>query len=231
MIVIQDNLVGQNYISCKVLVDVISNSFGPNGRDKLIIDVNGNMHVSNDAGTILRSIRQDHAAPRIMTMVCLDNKYDVGDGKKSIVLLANEILKNSCVLSQKGYHLSVIRHTVGRILDFCLGSIKDFVTVSEITEKSLRNILISVSKGKHEGIIDCLVNIFLWIRVHVKMSKFHWKFIKIMTDSSSKMQVKLSTYGVRVGPNAPVIGPDSPKRILITCNLTNRFLGDDLSRM
>ncbi|QRV84301.1 TCP-1/cpn60 chaperonin family (T-complex protein 1) [Ceratobasidium sp. AG-Ba] len=50
------------------LSDLVRTSFGPNGRNKLIINHLGRMFVTSDAATIIREIEVVHPAAKLLVM-------------------------------------------------------------------------------------------------------------------------------------------------------------------
>ncbi|CUA69300.1 T-complex protein 1 subunit theta [Rhizoctonia solani] len=59
------------------LSDLVRTSFGPNGRNKLIINHLGRMFVTSDAATIIREIEVVHPAAKLLVMASQAQEAEV----------------------------------------------------------------------------------------------------------------------------------------------------------
>jgi T-complex protein 1 subunit beta len=86
-----------NYIGALAIVDMVKSTLGPKGMDKILepIDQKGNLSVTNDGSTILKSIFVNNPAAKIMVDISKIQDDEVGDGTTSVVVLAGELLKEA----------------------------------------------------------------------------------------------------------------------------------------
>ena len=61
--------------------------------DKLIVETNGNVTISNDGATILKLLDIVHPAGKALVDISRAQDAEVGDGTTSVTLLAAEFLK------------------------------------------------------------------------------------------------------------------------------------------
>ena len=68
-------------------------TLGPLGADKLMVDPNGNVTISNDGATIMKLLDVVHPAAKTLVDIARAQDAEVGDGTTSVVVLAGELLK------------------------------------------------------------------------------------------------------------------------------------------
>jgi chaperonin GroEL (HSP60 family) len=103
-----------NIVACLSLAEILKTSFGPYGRDKLLV-ANNRIIISNDGATILKSLQVEHPAAALMVHMAMAQVVEfiskdtdfvqddaVGDGTTSVVLLAAELLRRAQELMQGG---------------------------------------------------------------------------------------------------------------------------------
>lgn len=98
----------QNIRIAKELADAISSTLGPRGLDKLIVDPNGNVVVTNDGVTILREMQIEHPVGKMIVEIAKQQEATVGDGTTSTVILAGQLLEKAEGLIAKGIHPTII---------------------------------------------------------------------------------------------------------------------------
>ena len=88
------------------LTEIVRTSFGPNGRNKLIINHLGRLFVTSDAATIIREIEVAHPAAKLLVMASTAQEGEMGDATNLVLILAGELLKRSEHLLTMGLHPS-----------------------------------------------------------------------------------------------------------------------------
>ncbi|EIW72779.1 hypothetical protein TREMEDRAFT_41975 [Tremella mesenterica DSM 1558] len=96
----------RNIAAVGELTEIVRTSFGPNGRNKLIINHLGKMFVTSDAATIIREIEVAHPAAKLITMASSAQETEMGDATNLVVIFAGELLKRSEHLLTMGLHPS-----------------------------------------------------------------------------------------------------------------------------
>lgn len=79
--------------------DLLKSTLGPKGMDKILVSANsrtaGNIELTNDGATILRSIGVDNPAAKILVEISKVQDSEVGDGTTTVAVLASELLKEA----------------------------------------------------------------------------------------------------------------------------------------
>lgn len=82
----------RNISACKDLSTITSTSFGPLGRNKLVVNQLDKLFLTNDAGTILREIEVIHPAAKLILLAAQQQEEQMGDASNFVVTFAGELL-------------------------------------------------------------------------------------------------------------------------------------------
>ncbi|KAG5354008.1 T-complex protein 1 subunit delta [Termitomyces sp. J132] len=105
-----------NMVAAKAISNAVRTSLGPKGMDKMIQTAKGEVIITNDGATILKSIQALHPAAKMARFILLDQLVDLsaaqdieaGDGTTSVVVLAGSFLGAAEKMLQKGIHPTII---------------------------------------------------------------------------------------------------------------------------
>jgi T-complex protein 1 subunit beta len=76
--------------------DVVKSTLGPKGMNKILQSGStGEVNVTNDGATILKSIQLDNAAAKILVNISKVQDDEIGDGTTSVCVLAAELLREA----------------------------------------------------------------------------------------------------------------------------------------
>ena len=76
--------------------DVVKSTLGPKGMNKILQSGStGEISVTNDGATILKSIQLDNAAAKILVNISKVQDDEVGDGTTTVCVLASELLREA----------------------------------------------------------------------------------------------------------------------------------------
>ncbi|KAF9074511.1 chaperonin Cpn60/TCP-1 family [Rhodocollybia butyracea] len=103
-----DEAVLRNIQAVNELSDLVRTSFGPNGRNKLLINHLGRLFVTSDAATIIREVEVMHPAAKLLVMASQAQEAEMGDATNMVLILAGELLKKSEQLLIMGLHPSEV---------------------------------------------------------------------------------------------------------------------------
>ncbi|KIY51455.1 T-complex protein 1 [Fistulina hepatica ATCC 64428] len=103
-----EDAVLRNIQAVAELSDLVRTSFGPNGRNKLVINHLGRLFVTSDAATIIREIEVVHPAAKLLVMASQAQEAEMGDATNMVLIFAGELLKKSEHLLIMGLHPSEI---------------------------------------------------------------------------------------------------------------------------
>ena len=84
-----------NFLAAKLIADLIKNSFGPRGLEKIFIDILGEVTLTKDGATLLRKIDVEHPAAKVIIEASNAVDNEVGDGTTSVVILAGALIEKA----------------------------------------------------------------------------------------------------------------------------------------
>ena len=89
--------------------DLVKSTLGPKGMDKILQSAStGEVLVTNDGATILKSIALDNAAAKVLVNISKVQDDEVGDGTTSVAVLAAELLREAEKLVERKIHPQTI---------------------------------------------------------------------------------------------------------------------------
>eukprot|EP00158_Paraphelidium_tribonemae_P002461 Partr_v1_DN25388_c0_g1_i1_m21983 putative t-complex protein 1 len=83
------------FIAAIAVGDLVKSTLGPKGMDKILQGSDGQVTVTNDGATILKSIYLDNAAAKVLVNISKVQDDEVGDGTTSVTVLASELMREA----------------------------------------------------------------------------------------------------------------------------------------
>ncbi|KAH9640997.1 hypothetical protein HF086_015093 [Spodoptera exigua] len=96
-----------SFIGAIAIGDLVKSTLGPKGMDKILVSSGrnaGQVEVTNDGATILKSIGVDNPAAKILVDMSKVQDDEVGDGTTSVTVLAAELLREAEKLIEQKLH-------------------------------------------------------------------------------------------------------------------------------
>ncbi|KAH8115709.1 chaperonin Cpn60/TCP-1 family [Phellopilus nigrolimitatus] len=98
-----------SFVGALALGDLVKSTLGPKGMNKILQSAStGDINVTNDGATILKSIQLDNAAAKILVNISKVQDDEVGDGTTSVCVLAAELLREAEKLVMAKIHPQTI---------------------------------------------------------------------------------------------------------------------------
>uniref|UniRef100_A0A8C3LLJ8 T-complex protein 1 subunit epsilon n=1 Tax=Chrysolophus pictus TaxID=9089 RepID=A0A8C3LLJ8_CHRPC len=91
-------------MAAKAVATTLRTSLGPNGLDKMMVDKDGEVTVTNDGATILNMMDVDHQIAKLMVELAKSQDDEIGDGTTGVVVLAGALLEQAEQLLDRGIH-------------------------------------------------------------------------------------------------------------------------------
>ncbi|XP_032407437.1 T-complex protein 1 subunit epsilon [Xiphophorus hellerii] len=91
-------------MAAKAVASTLKTSLGPNGLDKMMVDKDGEVTVTNDGATILSMMDVDHQIAKLMVELSKSQDDEIGDGTTGVVVLAGALLEQAEQLVDRGIH-------------------------------------------------------------------------------------------------------------------------------
>ncbi|TPX40832.1 hypothetical protein SeMB42_g03086 [Synchytrium endobioticum] len=94
-----------SFVGAIAVGDLVKSTLGPKGMDKILSSMTkGEIMVTNDGATILKSIALDNAAAKVLVNISKVQDDEVGDGTTSVCVLAAELLREGEKLVAQKIH-------------------------------------------------------------------------------------------------------------------------------
>ncbi|KAH8826807.1 chaperonin Cpn60/TCP-1 family [Flagelloscypha sp. PMI_526] len=157
-----DEAVLRNIQAVGELSDLVRTSFGPNGRNKLLVNHLGKLFVTSDAATIIRELEVVHPAAKLLVMASQAQESEMGDSTNLVLIFAGELLKKSEQLLIMGLHPSEVIHGYELALVKALSELEKLTTFSlpsPLTQSSLATALKPAIASKQYGYEDVLAGL------------------------------------------------------------------------
>ena len=136
-----------NLLASKLLANLVKNCFGPGGKEKMFIDILGEITLTKNGCTFLRKIDVEHPAAKVLIDASNSIDNEVGDGTTTVVLLAGGLLEKAEELLDMNFSPNTIVDGYQRGLELTLK------LLNEIAKEANSNDITMVKK-----IVDtCLI--------------------------------------------------------------------------
>ncbi len=150
-----------NIMAVRAISESLRTTYGPKGMDKMLVDSLGDITITNDGATILDKMDIQHPAAKMMVQIAKGQDEEVGDGTKTAVILAGELLKNAEELLDKDIHPTVIVSGYKKAMEEANNYINKIAKTIDINDKdTLKKVALTslYSKAVH-GARDRLAEI------------------------------------------------------------------------
>lgn len=127
-----------NLLAARLIAELVKNSLGPRGMDKMFVDLLGEVTVTKDGATLLRKIDVEHPAAKVIIEASNAVDNEVGDGTTSVVVLAGALVREAERMLDMGISASTIAEGYSRGLDFALEALRD---ISQKCDSSDRQVM------------------------------------------------------------------------------------------
>ncbi|KAI9757132.1 MAG: T-complex protein 1 subunit theta [Lichina confinis] len=153
----EDGAIIRNIEASRAISSTVQTSFGPYGRNKIVINHMQKMILTNDAATILKELDVVHPAAKLLVMACQQQEAEMGDGTNLVIILAGELLKKAEDLLRMGLKSSDIVQGYEKAQQFVLDTLEELEVdkVEDIRErdelsKAIRTVIASKQSGNED---------------------------------------------------------------------------------
>ncbi|ABK14523.1 MAG: thermosome subunit [Methanothrix sp.] len=225
----------KNITAARAVAEAVRTTLGPRGMDKMLVDSNGDVVVTNDGATVLWELDIEHPVAKMIVEVARAQDDEVGDGTTTAVVLAGELLKKAEELLDKGVHPTTIVQgykTAEAKASEILESMS--VEVTRDNREVLRKIAMTAMTGKgieamKEKLADIVVDAALAIEDNGKVDvENRVKIVKITGGSLADTEL---VHGIVL--ELERLNPEMPRRVenariaLLDATLELKKLGTD----
>lgn len=138
-----------NILAAKMVAEIVKTTLGPKGMDKMLVSPTDEIIVTNDGATILKKMRIEHPAAKMIVEVAKTQEAEAGDGTTTAVMLAGKLLENAEKLLDMKIHPTVIvkgYSMAANMAQKILGEIA--VKISPDDDELLKQIAVTAMTGK-----------------------------------------------------------------------------------
>jgi len=93
-----------NILAARAVADLMKSSLGPRGLDKMMVSPDGDVTVTNDGATILKTMDVENQVAKLLVQLSQSQDDEIGDGTTGVVVLAGALLEKAEDLLDKGIH-------------------------------------------------------------------------------------------------------------------------------
>ena len=97
-----------NIAAAKAVASIVKSTLGPRGMDKMLVNVLGDVTITNDGATILHDMSIEHPAAKMVVEVAKSLESSAGDGTTSSVVFTGSLLEKAEELIEKGVHPTLV---------------------------------------------------------------------------------------------------------------------------
>jgi len=131
-----------NIMAVRAVAETLRTTYGPKGMDKMLVDTLGDVTITNDGATILDKMDVQHPAAKMLVQIAKGQDEEVGDGTKTAVIFAGELLRFAEELLDKNIHPTLIVSGFRKALE---ESIKKLYEIAEPIDVNDEEILRKVA--------------------------------------------------------------------------------------
>jgi len=207
-----------NMVAAMTIAEILRTTYGPRGMDKMLVDTLGDVTITNDGATILDKMDVQHPTAKMLVQIAKGQDDEVGDGTKTAVIFAGELLKAAEDLLNKEVHPTIIINGYKKALEEAVRyaesvakdvDTNDFETLKKIASTAL------TSKAVH-GVRDYFAEIAVKAvkqvaedrdgRIYVDLDN-----IQIIKKHGGSLADTKLVYGIIL--DKEVVHPGMPKRV------------------
>ncbi len=150
-----------NINAAKAVAKLVRSTLGPKGMDKMLVNILGDIVLTNDGATILKEMEIEHPTAKMIVEVAKTQEDIAGDGTTSAVVVAGSLMDKAGELLDKGLHPIVIFQGYNLAAQKAIEILENFATkVDKDDRKTLEKIAETSITGKApEASSDHLANV------------------------------------------------------------------------
>ena len=124
----------------------VRSTLGPRGMDKMLIDDDGKIMITNDGATVLEAAKVEHPTAQLVIETSKNQDKLARDGTTTTIIILAELLRNALELTRSGLHPTTIIQGYQKSLEICRKELHSLA--KPIASASDLNKIIGTSIGK-----------------------------------------------------------------------------------
>ncbi len=125
-----------NAMAVRAIAEILKTTYGPKGMDKMLVDSLGDITTTNDGATILDKMEFQHPAGKMLVQIAKGQDEEAGDGTKTAVIFAGELIKEAEKLLDKNIHPTVIIEGYKAAMEKAselINNLAEFVSIDDVS--------------------------------------------------------------------------------------------------
>src|SRR6059036_1388595 len=132
-----------NLLAARLIAELIKNSLGPRGLEKMFVDIMGEVTVTKDGATLLRKIDVEHPAAKVIIEASNAVDNAVGDGTTSVVVIAGALVEKAEDLLEMGISPALISDGYHNALKMAISIIRKVARDSTNYDRKIMKYLVN----------------------------------------------------------------------------------------
>lgn len=138
-----------NIASAKAVASIVKTTLGPKGMDKMMVNIMGDITLTNDGATILDEMDIEHPTAKMIVEIAKTQEKIAGDGTTSAVVMAGALLDKAQKLIETGVHPTILVKGYTMASQKALSVLNDYaITVDKTDSEMLEKIANTSITGK-----------------------------------------------------------------------------------
>jgi T-complex protein 1 subunit epsilon len=196
-----------NIMAGRVVSNLLRSSLGPRGMDKMLVDSDGGVTITNDGATILQKMDIKHQVSKLMVELSQSQDDEIGDGTTGVVVLAGALLEQAEKLLDFGIHpvrvaegfekaAKVAVDHLASVSDTIAYSLEDPYVLLETARTTLSSKIINKNKEKMAKIaVDAVMAV---LKVDGDRRDVNFDLIKVEGKVGGSMEDTMLVQGIVV---------------------------------
>ncbi|MCE4628216.1 MAG: TCP-1/cpn60 chaperonin family protein [Desulfurococcales archaeon] len=144
--------VRSNIMAVRAIAEILKTTYGPKGMDKMLVDSLGDITITNDGATILDKLDIQHPAAKMLVQIAKGQDEEAGDGTKTSVIFAGELLKEGEKLLASNIHPTIIVEGYKKALEKAVEIINEIAKPIDVNDTEiLKKIALTSLNSKAVG--------------------------------------------------------------------------------
>jgi T-complex protein 1 subunit beta len=138
-----------SFVGAIAISDMVKTTLGPKGMDKILQhvgDPRGQVTVTNDGATILRSIPVENPAAKVLVDIAKTQDETIGDGTTSVAVLCGELLREAEHLINERVHPMTIIKGWRKSVEIAKAALSDLSVDNKEDEEAFRADLLAIAR-------------------------------------------------------------------------------------
>lgn len=184
-----NDCVETNARSLTKIASMLRTSLGPNGMDKIIVDCDNRITMTNDGATIVKEYVANNKGCVMELIKQLSESQDVeiGDGTTSVIIFANRLLQEAIKVLKLGMHPVKVTEGLSRALNYAIEDLKNHFSdkienkkefCTKAVETALNSKIASVYDDIKNVCVDAVLSVADLERKDVDLDRINVKTIK-----------------------------------------------------